>query len=254
MSSPSAETTSESLLRQAEEHYRQERFGEAMAAYEQALALDSSLSTAYYGHAKSAVRFHGLNTATLWQEWMQSVADGNLTALLAHPDSVLTHRLQASGRVRRMLGLLADRDTLTSWYAYLTEDPPSADALKDTLYAQRRAFIADYLVKADQGIPGHRPAGAFPLSDFKIRASSVATEHVMYQMLYSITRLHDLDRNDTIDARDSIMKRLSGLPALSPLDSLSGGDSTFADSLQHIPDDLLCNLLGSLCSDGAAGR
>lgn len=253
VSSPVKDTLADSHLREAEEHYQQKRFAQAMLAYEQALALDSSLSMAYYGHAKAAIGFHGIDALELYQEFQSANNTGNLSAFLDHPDTVLTRRLQASGRVRRMLGMLADRDSLTRWHAYVTEDPPSPEALGDPLYGTRRAFMIDYLDKALQGIPGYRPARAFPLSDRKIAASAVATEYVMFEMIHTITRIYDFDRNDTIDARDSVMKRLSGGLTVPPVDSLSAADSTaLLDSLLPVGEDRLCALLPALCVDSTS--
>jgi hypothetical protein len=241
------------LIREAEEHYRNNRFAQAMAAYEAALALDSTLSAAYYGHSKATLGFYGINTTTLYEEWMEAISS-DMSPILDHPDSVLTKRLQATKRTRLMLGMLTDRDTLTRWYNYLDETTPWSDGVADTMYQQRRDFMTEYLIKADLLMPGYRARAAFPLSDLKVSAASIANDYVMLNLFYTITRLYDFDLNDTIDARDSLMKKLKfGSNGSFGIDSLSNlgdelGDSAASMNLNDLILKLQNGLDGSLCA------
>src|SRR5690606_30747002 len=115
-----------------------------------------------------------------------------------HEDSLLTLRLQAAAQVRRVLKILTDRDTLTRWYLYLT-DSTSEEARADTAFAARRLFIEDYLVKADLGLPGYRKRSKFPLTDFRQPYTNIIIDYAAFDLLYTMTQLYDLDRNDTID-------------------------------------------------------
>lgn len=213
------------LNQQGEEYFRRGQYGKAMQAFEKAIAQDSTNSMAYYGYAKSAVQFYKLDKIGVINDAEATAKDPATFAFLQHSDSLLTLRLQAAYNVRRVLGLLTDRDTLTRWYNYLTDssaaDPGSDDY--DSLYTQRRDFISQYLVHASfpDSTRYRRPA-SFPLTDFRMTYRNIIIDYTAIELLYTITRLYDLNRDNVIDSADAMMKKLKfGSSAGFQIDSLS---------------------------------
>jgi|GEM_PF-1626515 len=242
-------TPAQQLVVEAEDHFRQGQNAQALTAYEQALALDSSLSMAYYGHAKATVAFYKLDRIAVLEDFEALASGFALNTFLRHSDSVLTIRLQVASRVRKMLGKLTDRDSLTRWYNYLHDTGLTAAVTGDTLFASRRAFMTDYLIKADLNTPGYRKASDFPLSDLKMPAANLASDYAMFELLYTFTRLYDYDLNDTVDARDAIVKQLNfGNTGGFIIDSLStiGGDLEGDTSTQSNLNDLITSMQSGL--------
>jgi hypothetical protein len=242
----------ERYLAKGQQHVRNGQFGEAMAAFDTAILFDSSNSQAYYGHAKATLRFYKVDNLSLLEDFEAMSADPSTFALLDHPDSVLTLRLQATSRVRKKMAILMERDSLTRWYRYLTDSTPSEEALADPSYSARRAFIQDYLLKADLGVPGYRSLSKFPLSDFRIPAKSLMLDFAYIEMTYVLTRLYDLDGNDTLDARDALMRSLqfgsSGSFSIDSLSSIEGdleGDSATTHNLNQLIAGMQSGLLGT---------
>jgi hypothetical protein len=135
------------------------KFAEAMACYERAIALDSSLSQAYYGYATAVSFRYGIKAAGILED-LEAAGAGNLEAFLDHPDSVLTQRLHAAHRITRMLDVLVNRDTLST--------------------------------------------AANPLTDGKVTFAKVGLDLALFKLLYFLSRVHDIDRNDTLDFRDRV--------------------------------------------------
>jgi tetratricopeptide (TPR) repeat protein len=212
---------------EGDEFIRRGQYAKALAAFDRAIRQDSTNSYAYVGYATAAVLLYKLSQIEILNDLQATKEDPTQFAFLKHPDSVLTLRLQAASRVKLVLGRLTDRDTLTRWYRYLT-DSTSQTALEDTAYATRRLFIENYLVKADLDSAGYRKRSRFPLTDFRQPYTNVVLDFTAFELLYTITRLYDLDRNDTIDHRDALMKKLN----------FGGGGGFKIDSLSNIADDL----------------
>ncbi|HAP00163.1 MAG TPA: hypothetical protein DCQ83_08990 [Fibrobacteres bacterium] len=189
-----------------EELYRRGDFAGAMSAFEKAIGEDSGNSMAYYGYAKATLRFYRVNSNGILKD-LDSTKDGSKLSFLHHDDATLTARLQAAARVNRVLSLLTERDTLTRWFNYLN-DSSSYEARHDSYRAERVRFIQSYLDSADQGFPGYHKRGEFPLSDFVMPYSRIIVDITAMSVLYTITRLYDLDQNDIIDSRDALLKKL----------------------------------------------
>lgn len=189
----------------------QEKFTEAMVYYERAIALDSNLSRAYFGYAK-AVSFHYRMDVQGLLADLEAAGTGNIGAFLDHPDSVLTHRLQAASRINRMLDALIHRDTLST--------------------------------------------NANPLTDGKVKRDAIGVDHALYKLVYVLTSINDLDRNDTLDSRDRVYYNLApGL--LGNLDSLAEQvktDTLLQSAINHQILELqsgLTDLQGLLSQIGA---
>ncbi len=193
---------------EGEEYFRRGQYQKAMDAFQRAIKADSTNSMAYYGYAKSAVFHFKLDRIGVFDDLQATKDDPEQFAFLQHDDDLLTLRMQAASKVRRVLGLLTERDTLTRWWRY-TLDSTSAEARADSSFAARRDFITEYLAAQDAILPrSSRHRSRFPLTDFRMPYKDVIVDFTAFEMLYTITRLYDLDRNDTIDARDSLMKKL----------------------------------------------
>ncbi len=240
-----------SLNQQGEEYFRRGQYGKAMQAFEKAIARDSANSMAYYGYAKSAVQFYQLDKIRILNDVKETAEDPSSFAFLQHSDSLLTLRLQAAAKVRHVLGLLTDRDTLTQWYNYLTDSSASAPGSSDydSLYTQRRDFIAQYLVHASfPDSTGYRRPASFPLTDFRMPFGSVIIDYTAMELLYTITRLYDLNRDGVIDSADALMKKLRfGSNGGFQIDSLS----TIAADLEN--DLAAAEDLNTLISSVGAG-
>jgi tetratricopeptide (TPR) repeat protein len=242
------------LNRQGEEFHRRGQYAKAMEAYERAIAKDSANSMAYYGYAKAAVAMFKLDKILILDDVEAMAKNPTQFAFLAHEDSILTLRMQAASRVRLMLGLLTDRDTLTQWYRYLTDSSANdpANSKYDSAYTTRRNFIEQYLVNASLNIPGHRKESQFPLTDFRMPYKNVLIDYTAFDLLYTITRLYDLDLNDTIDHRDAMMKLLnfgsdSGF-SISNLSSIADsleGDTVKTQNLNNLIANMSSGLVGT---------
>lgn len=219
------------LNQQGEEYFRRGQYAKAMQAFERAIAKDSTNSMAYYGYAKSAVQFYKLDKIGVINDVEATAKEPASFAFLQHSDSLLTLRLQASFHVRRVLGLLTDRDSLTRWYNYLTDSSANVPGTDDydSLYTQRRDFISQYLVYASfPDSTRYRRPGSFPLTDFRMPARNILIDYTALELLYTITRLYDLNRDNVIDSSDALMKKLK-----------FGSSNGFQiDSLSNIAEDL----------------
>ncbi len=210
--------------------FRDKDFRGSMKAYEKAIAQDSSNSLAYYGFAKATMKHYGLSASSILDEvnsFNQGGNDGFKLPFVDSDDKVLTNYLQATSRVRKVLRILTDRDSLTRWYDY-SRNPDSKAASKDALSATRIAFIEDYFSKAEKGTPGFRARSKFPLSDRVLGADKIVADFGLTEMLYALVHLRDLDGNDSIDSRDNLIKKLNF--------SSEGGFKI--DNLKDITDDL----------------
>jgi tetratricopeptide (TPR) repeat protein len=208
--------------------YRQGRFAAAMAAFDQAIRADSTNSMAYYWYAKATARHYKLDNLGVLNDLEETQTTGRFAFVEGRSDSLMNLRLAAAVKVRRVLGTLINRDTLTRWYGYVRDSSSSA-ARGDTLRDARIAWMQQYLGLADAGTPGYRARDRFPLTDFRMPYERLIVDFTALDMMYVLTsKLRDLDKNDTIDARDDLLKDLS-----------FGKDGGFAiDSLGKIADDL----------------
>jgi hypothetical protein len=215
-------------LTNGEELYRKGRFAQAMASFSAAIAADSNNSLAYYGYAKATARFYRLDNLGILNDLEATQVGASFAFTEGHSDSLLTLRLQAASRIRRVLYLLTDRDTLSRWYAYI-RDSTSKAARSDTARDARIAFMRDYLEKADADEPGYRARNKFPLTDFRMPYDKVIVDFAAFEMMYVFTRFRDLNRNGIIDSADNLIHELS----------FTKGEGGFAiDSLSKIADDL----------------
>ncbi|HEX2612228.1 MAG TPA: hypothetical protein VHO02_01380 [Fibrobacteria bacterium] len=217
-----------------EQYFRDGQYAKAMSAFERAIAQDSNNSMAYYGYAKSAVFLYNLDRIGIFDDMQATVDSPQVFAFLKHDDGLLTLRMQAASKVRRVLGILTERDTLTRWWRY-TLDSTSSEAENDTAFATRRAFIQSYLAAQDTVAGSSRRRGRFPLTDFRMPYKNVIVDYTAFELLYTVTRLYDLDQNDTIDSRDALMKKLQFGSGGSGGD---GGGGFKIDSLSAIASDL----------------
>lgn len=238
------------LNEQGEEYFRRGQYGKAMQAFEKAIARDSTNSMAYYGYAKSAIQFYQLDKIGILNDVKATASDPTSFAFLQHSDSLLSLRLKAAARVRHVLGLLTDRDTLTQWYLYLSDSSAQDPANRnyDTAYAQRRDFIAQYLVHASfPDSTGYRRPERFPLTDFRMPYRNVIIDYTAIELLYTITRLYDLNRDGVIDSADALMKKLRfGANGGFQIDSLSTIAADLENDLAAAEDlNILISSVGS---------
>ncbi len=200
---------SDNPLQNGAEQYRRGEFAAAMVSFSAAIAADSNSSLAYYWYAKATARFYKLDNLSLLNDLEDTQAGVSFAFIEGHSDSVLTMRMQAASRVRRVLYLLTDRDTLSRWYNYL-QDSTRRTARADTLRDRRIGFIKAYLDSADAGRPGYRPRDRFPLTDFRMPYNKVIVDFTAFEMMYVFTsKLRDLDQNDIIDSNDNLLAQLS---------------------------------------------
>jgi len=250
------------LNEQGEIYFRNGQYQKAMDAFERAIAKDSANSMAYYGFAKSAVALYRLDKILILDDVAATASNPSDFAFLQHSDSILTLRLQAGSRVRRVLSLLTDRDSLTLWYKYLS-DSSAADTANenyDSLFAVRRAFIQDYIVKGDVNTPGYRSRAQFPLTDFRMAAKNIVVDYLAFDLLYTITRLYDLDTNNIIDANDALMKKLKfgagggfGIDSLSAIAADIENDTATTQNLNNLVASMASGMAGTAQLAGLLG-
>lgn len=195
------------LLTQGENQFRKQDYQAAAATYQAAIEADSANSMAYYGYAKSVMRYWEVNASTLLTEVSDAQGTGAIPFIGAS-DWDVTRYLQATSRVRGALGAMTERDSLTRWWDY-ARNADSKEAKNDQLAALRIAFIKDYLAKADQGTPGYHRESEFPLSDLKMPSSKIIADFGFVEMIYAVTHLRDLNGDNTIDEHDNVMKLLT---------------------------------------------
>ena len=214
------------LMAEGEEMFRQLNFEGSMKAYENAIHADSTNSLAYYGYAKSVMRYWDVNASDLLTE--VSSASGGGIPFIGAADWDLTRYLKSSSKVRKALGMMTLRDTLTRWYNY-TLDPTSKAFQKDALAAKRVAFMAEYWAKADLGLPGYYPKSKFPLSDLKLGYQKIIADFGFIELVYAVAHLRDLNGDDSIGSEDDLIKKLA---------FNTGGGGFKVDNLQDIQKDL----------------
>jgi hypothetical protein len=219
------ETTDAHLVK-GEDLFRDREFGASMESFARAIEQDSTSSLAYYGYAKAALRHYGLNASTILAEVDSAKAKSSIPFLDASSEK-LTRYLQATSKVRRALGELTRRDTLTRWWNY-SRDTSSRMARKDQLLRKRIQFIQGYIQKGESGQAGYHAAAKFPLIDGAIAFEKVVVDYGFIELLYTLVHLRDLDQNDSIDSRDDLLTKLSF--------KSEGGFKL--DSLQNIAADL----------------
>lgn len=194
-------------LVQGENLFREQDYQAASATFQAAIEADSANSMAYYGYAKSVMRYWQVNASTLLQE-VSKAQDKSGIPFVGASDWDVTRYLQATSRVRLALGAMTDRDSLTRWWQY-SQHPDSKEAKADPLAAKRIAFMQDYWAKADQGAPGYHRKSAFPLSDLKMASNKIIADFGFVEMIYAVTHLRDLNGDNTIDSHDNVMKLLT---------------------------------------------
>jgi tetratricopeptide (TPR) repeat protein len=159
-------------------------FDGSMAAYSKAIAIDSTKSEAYWGYA-TAIKFkYNLTLPELLSD-IDNAADtgsnGGIASFLSLTNTQIEKRVQLGTRISRVMGLLAERDSLTKWWQYLTD---STNKGLDPKFAARKAFITAYLA-ANSAHPS-RSSAHFPLSDGKKTYSDAKLQYMPY-LLYSAT-------------------------------------------------------------------
>jgi hypothetical protein len=216
----------EAQLTAGENQFRLQDYKGASETFENAIKSDSNNSMAYYGYAKSVMRYWSVNASTLLTE-VQKAQDKSGIPFIGASDWDVTRYLQATSRVRLALGAMTDRDSLTRWWRYSLH-PDGKEAKADPLAAKRIAFIQDYFDKADKGWSGYRKRSQFPLSDLKMASKKIVADFGFVEMIYAVTHLRDLNGDNTIDEHDNVMKLLTF--------NVSGGFKV--DNLDAIVDSL----------------
>lgn len=224
-----AGTSQGALMATAEEQFRQMDYLSAQASFDAALKSDSTSSLAYYGYAKSVMRYWDVSAADLLTE-VSSGASGGIPFIGA-TDWTLTRYLKSTSKTRRLLSKMTERDTLTRWY-YYTLDPTSKAYERDKDAAKRAAFMADYWAKADLGLPGYYKKSQFPLSDLKLGYQKVIADYGFVELVYGIAKLRDLNGDDSIGSQDDLIKKLA-------FNTEGGGFKV--DNLASIQEDLATN-------------
>jgi hypothetical protein len=199
--------STDAYLTEGENAFRNQEFGASMEAFARAIDADSTSALAYYGYAKATLRYYRLNASTILSEVDEAKANASIPFLDASEEK-LTRYLQATSKVRKALGAMTRRDTLTRWWRY-NEDSTSRAARQDAKLAQRLSYIKLFMQKGEQGDPGFYPAHRFPLSDGAIAYEKIVVDYGFIELLYALVHLRDLDQNDTIDSRDDLLTKLS---------------------------------------------
>lgn len=199
-------TSQGALMAKGEELFRQMDYLAAQDAFASAIKSDSGSSLAYYGFSKSVMRYWNVNASDLLKE-MDATKSGGIPFIGAS-DWTLTRYLKSTSKVRRALGKMTERDTLTRWYMY-TLDPNSKAALRDSKAAARIAFMNAYWAKADQGLPGYYKKSLFPLSDLKLGYQKVIADFGFVELVYAVAHLRDLNGDDSIGSQDDLIKKLA---------------------------------------------
>jgi len=221
----------------ADSLYQSGKYAEAMTAYEQAIAQDSTLSQAYVGYTQATLRFYGINGTAVRLELAHLIS---FDSLLNHSDSELTSRLQAFKRVTRVLGILADRDTLSRNFRYL-DSASSADPLA----SPHKAAIRVYLAHSDQGAAGYRPRAQFPLTDGKVTYADIISDLAAYLLHLTVLKVYDLDGNGMFTEADRKMRILLAPGSTGDLQGLS--DSMRTDTvLQAVVNQKILDLQNGL--------
>ena len=197
----------EAQLTEGENQFRAQDYLTAQATFEAAITSDSSNSMAYYGYSKAVMRYWKVNASTLLTE-VSKAQDKSGIPFITSDDWTITRYLQATSRVRRALGAMTHRDTLTRWYHY-TLNPTSTAALKDPLAAKRIEFMKGYWEKADKGFKGYYKKSAFPISDLKMTSSKIIADFGFVELIYAVTHLRDLNGDNTINSDDNLLKSLT---------------------------------------------
>ncbi len=194
-------------LTEGENFFRQQDYKSAFETFGAAIDNDSTNSMAYYGYAKSVMRYWQVNASTLLTEVSKAQNKSGIPFITAS-DWDITRYLQATSRVKKALGAMTERDSLTRWWQY-TLDPSGKAAISDPLTAKRIAFMADYWQKADKGYKGYYKKSAFPLSDLRMPSKRIIADFGFVELIYAVTHLRDLNGDNTIDSSDNLLKSLT---------------------------------------------
>jgi len=231
--------SADALLEEGENLLRERDYEGSMNAFRKAIEKDSANSLAYYGYAKATIRFYAINASSILTEVDQEKT-GNAIPFLTDGEEKLTRYLQATSKIRKTLGEMTRRDTLTRWWAY-ARDSGSRAATNDANRDKRIAFIRDFMDQGKQGRSGFYPEDRFPLSDRALRYENIVVDYGFIEMLYSLVHLRDLDQNDTIDSRDDLLTKLSfkseggfKLDSLANIAAELETDSVSRNNLNHL--------------------
>jgi hypothetical protein len=194
-------------LTDGENFFRMQDYKSAYETFEAAIKSDSTNSMAYYGYAKSVMRYWQVNASTLLTEVNKSKDKSGIPFITAS-DWDVTRYLQATSRTRLALAAMTTRDSLTRWYYYCLH-PTGKAAAEDPLAAQRIAFMTDYWDKADKGYKGYYQKSQFPISDLKMSSQKVIADFGFVELIYAVTHLRDLNGDNTIDSSDNLLKQLT---------------------------------------------
>jgi tetratricopeptide (TPR) repeat protein len=213
-------------LTSGENFFRLQDYKSAYETFEAAIKSDSTNSMAYYGYSKSVMRYWQVNASTLLTE-VSKAQDKSGIPFITASDWDVTRYLQATSKVRKALGTMTDRDSLTCWYNY-TLNPSGKGAAADPLSAKRIEFMNAYWDKADRGYKGFHKKSEFPLSDLKMSSKRVIADFGFVELIYAVTHLRDLNGDNTIDSSDNLLKSLTF--------STAGGFKV--ENLENIVDSL----------------
>jgi hypothetical protein len=245
-----AGSSMDAQLTDGENFFRMQDYKSAYETFEAAIASDSTNSMAYYGYSKSIMRYWQVNVSTLLTE-VSKAQDKSGIPFITADDWTVTRYLQATSRVKKSLGSLTDRDTLTRWYNY-SLDPNGKAAASDPKAAIRIAFIQDYWAKAELGYKGYHKKSEFPLSDLKMGYQKVVADFGFVELIYAVTHLRDLNGDNTIDSSDNLLKILTfsttGGFKVENLESIVDSLDTPEKKAQF--NTLIQNVAGGLASAG----
>jgi hypothetical protein len=213
-------------LTEGESQFRQQDYKAASETFQAAIEADSGNSMAYYGFAKSVMRYWQVNASTLLDE-VSKAQDKSGIPFVSASDWDVTRYLQATSRVRLALGAMTDRDSLTRWWRYSVE-PDGKEAKADPLAAKRIAFMQTYWAKADAGARGYHKKSEFPISDLVMPYKKVIADFGFVEMIYAVTHLRDLNGDNVIDSHDNVMKLLT----------FNSADGFKVENLEAIVDSL----------------
>jgi hypothetical protein len=200
-------STQGALMAEGQEKFRQMDYLAAQDVFAKAIAKDSTNSLAYYSYAKAVMRYWDVSAADLLTEVSNAQA-GTGIPFIGASDWTLTRYLKSTSKVRKALGKLTERDTLTRWYLY-TLDPNSKAYQKDPKAAQRAAFMHTYWANADKGMTGYYKKSQFPLSDLKMGYEKVIADFGFIELIYGVAKLRDLNGDDSIGSQDDLIKKLA---------------------------------------------
>jgi len=218
--------STEGMISVGQSRLKEKDFSGALIAFAAAIKDDSTNSLAYYSYAKAARFEYELNGLTL-SKALTDTAGGNIP-FIDTKNKVATEYLRATIRIKPVLSILANRDSLTRWFKYLSD---KEDAIESDDNARKRIrFIENYLDSADNN-PGLYKRADFPLMDGVINYEKILPDLTMIILVHAIIQIKDLNGDTTINENDNIQLVDDILGALDT------GD--VEENLKNIMDDIM---------------